>query len=187
MYAKIMNVAKSMFSWVIVSRECDGSNMVSNDGGQDMVSTMVSNGGGSMDSNGGAQYTNDYASDDEFEEEEEVSYNTAAVVSGLFARQYRRAMKDIARKEALLVEEEHEAGELSDGESLYEVRKLRAEYNLDIIQLEDLEELIKRKKLQLESLRPRLEEAEAAAERYNRRMAERKMEEPSTDSEFELE
>ena len=51
-----------------------------------------------------------------------------------------------------------------DGESLYEVRKLRAEYNLDIIQLEDLEELIKRKKLQLESLRPRLEEAEAAAE-----------------------
>ena len=65
---------------------------------------------GSMDSNGGsggAQYTNDYASDDEFEEEEEVSYNTAAVVSGLFARQYRRAMKDIARKEALLVEEEH--------------------------------------------------------------------------------
>ena len=177
MYSKIMNVAKSMFSWVIVSRECDGSNMVSNDGGQDMVSTDGLNDGGSMDSNGGsggAQYTNDYASDDEFEEEEEVSYNTAAVVSGLFARQYRRAMKDIARKEALLVEEEHEAGELSDGESLYEVRKLRAEYNLDIIQLEDLEELIKRKRLQMESLRPRLEEAEAAAARYNQKMEARK-------------
>ena len=62
MYAKIMNVAKSMFSWVIVSRECDGSNMDTTNGGQDMVSTdglndggstMVSN-GGSMDSNGGS-------------------------------------------------------------------------------------------------------------------------------------
>ena len=146
-----------------------------------------SNDNQNMNSNGGsgdAQISNDYASDDEFEEEE-VSYNTSAVLSGLFARQYRMAMADIARKEAEIVEAEHEAGELSDGESLTEVRKLRAEVNLCESQLKDLSEHIKRKKLQLENLYPRLMKAEADAASYELMTEERRAwEEQRTKAQF---
>ena len=119
--------------------------------------TMDTNGGdGSMNdgSNEDGDYTIIYESDGE--EAEVDYYDTDSWAEDLFAVQLYKAMKDIDRKEAQLIE----AGWAPTEEKVDKVRRLRAEVNLCMLQVEDLEAIIRKKKLQIDDLCARLKEAE---------------------------
>ena len=118
----------------------------------------------------------------------EVEMDTTRVLRDLFAQQYRKVMANVSSKEAQIVEAEHEAGELSDGESLFEVRHLEAEYTLCQQHINDLLEVAQSKQQQMDNLLPRLHEARRNARHFNETVRKGKIKradiEPSSDSEF---
>ena len=157
MLSRIMKCAKSMFKWTMDSRMDDSVMVSTMDTTNDGVNMETNGGDGSMNdgSNEDGDYTIIYESDDG-EEAEVDYYDTDSWAEDLFAVQLHKAMKDIDRKEAQLIE----AGWAPTEEKVDKVRRLRAEVNLCMLQVEDLEAIIKKKKLQIDDLCARLDEAE---------------------------